>query len=242
MRDHGWKTSAVIPALSLAGALIFGSAALAQNVVRVGAPLPLTGPLSPEGVKQKEGYDLWAETANAKGGITVGGKTYKVEIVYVDYASNTPRAVQAAERLITDDKVNFLFSPFGSGAAKAASNVSEKYGIPTIAATASSAQVYDQGYKYLFGTFTPNDTLTEPLADIVRQARRQREAGRHPGPQRPVPAGDRRGDAEVGEEAQSRRRHVREIFHRHHGPRVGASRRCAPPSPTGSSRPATSTT
>ena len=110
-------------ALSLAAALILGSAALAQNAVRVGAPLPLTGPLSPEGVKQKEGYDLWAETANAKGGITVGGKTYKVEIVYVDYASNTPRAVQAAERLINDDKVNFLFSPFGSGAAKAASNV-----------------------------------------------------------------------------------------------------------------------
>ena len=167
MRDHGWKTSAVVPALSLAGALIFGSAAFAQNVVRVGAPLPLTGPLSPEGVKQQRGNDLWAETANAKGGIKVGGKTYKVEIVYVDYASNTPRAVQSAERLITEDKVNFLFSPFGSGAAKAASSVSEKYGIPTIAATASSAQVYDQGYKYLFGTFTPNETLTEPLADIV---------------------------------------------------------------------------
>ena len=53
------------------------------------------------------------------------------------------------------------------------------------------------------------------------QARRQREAGRHSRPQRPVPAGDRRGDAEVGEEAQSRRRDVREIFHRHHGPRIG---------------------
>jgi branched-chain amino acid transport system substrate-binding protein len=93
----------------------------------------------------------------------------KVEIVYTDYQSNTPRAVQATERLITQDKVNFLFSPFGSGAAKAASTVSEKYQVPTIAATASSAQVYDQGYKYLFGTFTPNETLTEPLSDIVRQ-------------------------------------------------------------------------
>jgi branched-chain amino acid transport system substrate-binding protein len=161
------KPFVVISAFSLAPALLPGSAALAQNSVRVGAPLPLTGPLSPEGIKQKEGYDLWAETANAKGGIKAGGKTYKVEIVYVDYASNTPRAVQAAERLITDDKVNLLFSPFGSGATKAASNVSEKYGMPSIAATASSAQVYDQGYKYLFGTFTPNDTLTEPLADIV---------------------------------------------------------------------------
>ena len=69
--------------------------------------------------------------------------------------------------MITDDKVSLLFSPFGSGATKAASGVSEKYGIPTVAATASSAQVYDQGYKYLFGTFTPNDTLTEPLANIV---------------------------------------------------------------------------
>jgi branched-chain amino acid transport system substrate-binding protein len=161
-----FKAFALLPALSLAAALVSGGA-FGQDVVRVGAPLPLTGPLSPEGIKQKEGYDLWAQTANAKGGVKAGGKSYKVEIVYVDYASNTPRAVQAAERLITDDKVNFLFSPFGSGATKAASNVSEKYGIPTIAATASSAQVYDQGYKYLFGTFTPNDTLTEPLADIV---------------------------------------------------------------------------
>jgi branched-chain amino acid transport system substrate-binding protein len=145
------------------------SVAASQDMIRVGAPLPLTGPLSPEGVKQKQGYELWAEAANAKGGINAGGKTYKIEIVYVDYASNTPRAVQTAERLISDEKVNFLFSPFGSGAAKAASGVSEKYGIPTIAATASSEQVYDQGYKYLFGTFTPNGTLTEPLANIVTQ-------------------------------------------------------------------------
>jgi branched-chain amino acid transport system substrate-binding protein len=145
-----------------------GSAVAADaDVIKFGAPLPLTGALSPEATKQRHGYDLWAETANAKGGIKAGGKSYKVEIVYTDYASNTPRAVQSAERLITDDKVNFLFAAFGSGAAKAASSVSEKYGVPTIAAAASSVQVYDQGYKYLFGTFTPNDTLTEPLADIV---------------------------------------------------------------------------
>jgi branched-chain amino acid transport system substrate-binding protein len=167
MIGEEFKPFPLLCALSLGAALLPGSVAVAQNSVRVGAPLPLTGPLSPEGIKQKEGYDLWAETANAKGGIKVGGKALKVDIVYVDYASNTPRAVQAAERLITDDKVNLLLSPFGSGATKAASNVSEKYGMPTIAATASSAQVYDQGYKYLFGTFTPNDTLTEPLADIV---------------------------------------------------------------------------
>ena len=154
-----------LAALTIAG--VAPQQSVAQDVIRIGAPLPLTGPLSPEGTKQKQGYDLWAEVANSKGGVKAGGKSYKVEIVYVDYASNTPRAVQTAERLITEDKVNFLFSPFGSGATKAASGVSEKYGIPTVAATASSEQVYDQGYKYLFGTFTPNDTLTEPLSTIV---------------------------------------------------------------------------
>ena len=144
------------------------SAALAQDVIKFGAPLPLTGPLAPEAVKQQQGYDLWAEQANKAGGISVGGKKYKVEIVYADYQSNTPRAVQATEQMITQDNVNFLFGPFGSGAAKAGSSVSEKYKVPTIAATASSVQVYDQGYKYLFGTFTPNDTLTTPLTEIVK--------------------------------------------------------------------------
>lgn len=142
--------------------------AAAEDVIRFGAPLPLTGPLAPEAIKQQQGYDLWAEQANKAGGIAVGEKKYKVVIVYADYQSNTPRAVQTTEQMITQDNVNFLFAPFGSGATKAASSVSEKYKVPTVAATASSAQVYDQGYKYLFGTFTPNDTLTTPLTEIVK--------------------------------------------------------------------------
>jgi branched-chain amino acid transport system substrate-binding protein len=154
--------------LAVAGGGISASAASAADVIRFGAPLPITGPLAPEAVKQQQGYDWWAEQANKAGGITVGGKKYKVEIVYADYQSNTPRAVQATEQMITQDNVNFLFGAFGSGAAKAASTVSEKYKVPTLAATASSSQVYDQGYKYLFGTFTPNDTLTTPLTQIVK--------------------------------------------------------------------------
>ena len=38
----------------------------------------------------------------------IGAKRAKVEIVYVDYQSNTPRAVQATEKLITQDKVVLL--------------------------------------------------------------------------------------------------------------------------------------
>ncbi|WP_425993248.1 amino acid ABC transporter substrate-binding protein [Afipia sp. DC4300-2b1] len=166
--SRGLNSFLVVAALVVAALGLSASVVSAQDVIRFGAPLPLTGPLAPEAIKQQQGYDLWAEQANKAGGISVGGKKYKVEIVYADYQSNTPRAVQTTEQMITQNNVNFLFGPFGSGAAKAGSSVSEKYKVPTIAATASSSQVYDQGYKYLFGTFTPNDTLTTPLTQMVK--------------------------------------------------------------------------
>jgi branched-chain amino acid transport system substrate-binding protein len=151
-----------------AGVLAAPLVARAQApVLRVGAPLPITGGLAPEGAKQRHGYDLWMETVNAAGGIEVGGQRVKVEIVYADYQSNTPAAVQLAERLISQDKCSVLFGPLGSGATKASSSVAERYKVPLVAPTASSKEVYDQNYRFLFGTFTPNDTLTEPLADLV---------------------------------------------------------------------------
>ncbi len=57
----------------------------------------------------------------------------------------------------------------GSAAAKAVSAVTEKYQVPMIAPSASSAEVFTAGYKYLFGTFTPNSTLTEPLSEIAKE-------------------------------------------------------------------------
>jgi branched-chain amino acid transport system substrate-binding protein len=148
-----------------------GNVALgAESTIRIGAPLPITGPLSPEGQKLKQGYDLWAEQVNKAGGISVGEEKRKVELLYYDYESNTPKAVQLAEKLVTDDKVDFMFAPFGSGATKAASSVAEKYGVPMLASTASAVEVYDQGYKNLFGVFTANDTLTEPISELVSKS------------------------------------------------------------------------
>lgn len=159
--------------------LLTGSAAVAAGLaapsivsaqateLRIGAPLPLTGGLAPEGVKQKRGYDIWAREVEKAGGLKVGGRRVPVRIVYSDYQSATPRGVQATELLITQEKTQCVFGPFGSGAAKAGSTVAERHKIPMVAASASSVEVYDQGYKYLFGTFTPNGTLIAPLAAMI---------------------------------------------------------------------------
>ena len=43
---------------------------------------------------------------NSMGGVKVGGKTYKFEIIYYDDESNPKRAAQLAERLINKIKLN----------------------------------------------------------------------------------------------------------------------------------------
>jgi branched-chain amino acid transport system substrate-binding protein len=161
------RRAALAGAASLAAPLV-ATRAHADGALRIGAPLPITGGLAPDGAKQQRGYELWAEAVNAAGGLPVGPARLKVELVTADYQSSTPRAVQLAERLISQDGCSVLFGPLGSGATKASSSVAERYGVPLIAPSASSKEVYDQGYKFLFGTFTPNQTLTEPLSDIVR--------------------------------------------------------------------------
>jgi branched-chain amino acid transport system substrate-binding protein len=161
--SFGRSLSAVAAAIVLQVSIVH-----AQDSLRIGAPLPLTGALAPEGAKLKQGYELWQEKVNATGGIKAGEKKLKIELVYYDYQSTTPKAVQLAEKLITDDKVDFLFSPFGSGAAKAVSAVAEKAGVPLLASSASSAEVFDQGYKNLFGLYTDNSTLSEPIADLIK--------------------------------------------------------------------------
>lgn len=138
-----------------------------EKVIRFGAALPLTGALSTEGEKHQHGYDLWKDQVNEKGGIEINGEKYKVEIKYYDYQSDTATAVKLAEKAITEDNIKLLFGPFGSGVAKAVSAVTEKYQVPMIAPSASAEDVYSEGYKYIFGTFTPDKTLTEPMADLA---------------------------------------------------------------------------
>jgi branched-chain amino acid transport system substrate-binding protein len=151
---------------TLAAGLWASTAAYAQEVIRIGAPLALTGGLADEGKKQQVAYDMWLKRVNAAGGINVGGKKMKVEIISYDYQTDPKSAQQIAERLITQDKVDFLTAPFGSGHTKIVAGVAERYGVPVMASVASSESVYDQGYKYLFGTLAPNGGIVQNMATM----------------------------------------------------------------------------
>ncbi|MCW2239405.1 amino acid ABC transporter substrate-binding protein [Azospirillum canadense] len=155
--------TAIAAAAALACGVLSWSPATAQDrTVRIGAPLALTGALADEGKKQAAAYDLWLERINAAGGIDVGGKKMKVDLVTYDYQTDGKRAQQLAEKLITDDKVDFMTAPFGSGHTKIVAAVAERYGVPIIA-VASSEPVHDQGFKNLFGTLAPSVSLVDTM-------------------------------------------------------------------------------
>lgn len=152
-----------------AAALGLAAAPALADVIKIGAPLALTGGLADEGKKQKIAYDMWLERVNAAGGIQVGDKKMPVELVVYDYQTDGKRAGQLTEKLITADEVNFITAPFGSGHTKIAAGVAERYGIPIMASVASSVSVYDQGFENLFGTLAPNTGLTENMMKLFKE-------------------------------------------------------------------------
>jgi len=151
------------PWIAAASLLAPGSSApaAAADPIRIGAPLSLTGTLADEGAKEQQGLDMCIDAVNAKGGVKAGGEQRKVEAVKYDYQSETSRAVQIVQRLLTVDKVDFLFAPYGSGDTKATAVLSERYNIPMIATSASSEAVFDQKQRNLFGILFPSHAMAE---------------------------------------------------------------------------------
>ena len=158
----------IVSAAAIAAIAASVSAATAQDVIKIGAPLALTGALADEGKKQDVVWNMWLEKVNAAGGLTVGGKKMKVQLVKYDYQTDGTRAGQLAEKLITDDKVHFLLSPFGSGHTKIVATVAERYQTPIIACASSSESVFDQTLKNLFGTLSPNGGMTDAMVKYFK--------------------------------------------------------------------------
>lgn len=141
-----------------------------QDTITFGAALSLTGRVSTEGRLVKEGYDFYVRHINQRGGIRVGGKTYKVAIKYYDDQSDANTSVKLYERLVNEDGITLLLGPYSSGITQAASAVAEKYRVPMVAAHAAASSIYERGFKYLFATLTPVDQYTSNMIRMATEA------------------------------------------------------------------------
>ena len=133
----------------------------------LGAAVSLTGKYSTNGEHTKNGYNFAAERINSMGGIKVGGKTYKFDIIYYDDESNSGRAAQLAERLIKQDGVQYMLGPYSSGLTKAIAPVTEENKIPMVEANGASRSLFTKGYKYLFAVLSAANQYLEVAIDLA---------------------------------------------------------------------------
>jgi branched-chain amino acid transport system substrate-binding protein len=77
---------------------------------------------------------------NDAGGINVGGKKMKIEVIEYDDRSNSEEMIKAVERLATQDKVDFILPPWSTGMNLAAAPILNKLGYPHLAVTANTNQ------------------------------------------------------------------------------------------------------
>lgn len=144
-----------------------GSAAAettAENAIRIGVSLPLTGRFNEPGTAAKQGYEAWADITNANGGLL----DRPVALTILDNASDQDTAVSQYERLITVDQVDLVMGPFSSFLVIPTSEVAARYGYAFVEPAGGSDEVFDRGLNNIFfAQPAPSEKQADPFVDYI---------------------------------------------------------------------------
>ncbi len=125
--------------------------AYADNIIRIGVSLGLTGKYAAITRLQEEGYRLWERDVNKRGGIL--GK--KVRLIIKDDEGDPEKSVSIYRGFFKNKEVDLVFAPYQSDIAYVATQVIEQYGYPTIVSGASDDRIWQRGFKNIFGLYSP---------------------------------------------------------------------------------------
>ena len=114
--------------------------------IEIGASLPLTGEFSEPGKAAQQGYRVWEEMTNDKGGLL--GRP--VKFIVRDDASDQNTVVADYTSLISRQKVDLLAGTFSSLLNIPASTVAERNRMLYVEPAGGAPEIFDRGYKYLF--------------------------------------------------------------------------------------------
>lgn len=145
------------------------SAKVIGDTIVFGVAISETGKYSTNGKHTKNGYELAKKRINGRGGISVAGKLYKIDIQYYDDESTPARGAQLAERLIKQDGIKFMLGPYSSGLTKAIAPVTEQYKIPHVQGNGAARSLFNQGYRYLFATLSTSDYYLRDAINLAAE-------------------------------------------------------------------------
>jgi branched-chain amino acid transport system substrate-binding protein len=151
----------ILTAAALAAALGTGAQAAAQQTVKIGILLPLSGNAASAGQQSKAAIELAAEIINSShpgmASLPLGAgaglpnlKGAKIELVIADNQGNPSVGQSQALRLIQQEKVVALQGAYQSSVTFAATAVAERYGVPWVVGDSVAGNITERGFKFVF--------------------------------------------------------------------------------------------
>ncbi|MBZ9772580.1 ABC transporter substrate-binding protein [Mesorhizobium sp. CO1-1-8] len=120
--------------------------AFAEDTIKIGVNMPLTGPVAASGNYIADGARIAADRVNAAGGVL----GQKLELVIEDSKGNPTEAAAAAEKLITRDQVPVMMGAWSSTFTLAVMPKLMEYGVPMLVETSSSEKITKSGNPWVF--------------------------------------------------------------------------------------------
>ena len=134
----------------------------AQEPIRIGVLLPVTGPFAKNGLENWEAMQIARDMINERGG--VNGR--KVEFLLGD-ATSPNAAISETERLITRDGIKITTGSFASPLAIAVSQAAERHGVFHWETTGAAEVITRRGFKHTFQVGAPARKYGQAAVDFA---------------------------------------------------------------------------
>jgi branched-chain amino acid transport system substrate-binding protein len=164
MRNPARTLARFLVGLALVVAPFVAGAAEGAPPIKIGMAISESGEFEDVTEAQLRGLQMWADDVNSRGALL--GR--RVELIHRDDESRADRAATVYERLISQDGVDLLVSPYSSTLTMAASEVAERHGVPMIS-VASAPDLWKRGFKNLYGLYSPADHNMDPVLALARE-------------------------------------------------------------------------
>ena len=144
--------------------------AVKADTIKIGASAPKTGPLAGGStVTFWPNVKLWVKQVNDSGGIKLKSGKAKIQLIEYDDRTNPGEAIKNIQRLATQDKVDFILAPYGTGFNLATAPIFAKFNYPLITHTAITDKVeaLTKRYSNIFFTLGTTTDFAGSVAQIL---------------------------------------------------------------------------
>ena len=164
------KYKLTVVSIVAAGLFLSFFPAVNADTIKIGASAPKTGPLAGGStVTFWPNVKLWVKQVNDSGGIRLKSGKAKIELIEYDDRTNPGEAIKNIQRLATQDKVDFILAPYGTGFNLATAPIFAKFNYPLITHTAITDKVeaLTKRYSNIFFTLGTTTDFAGSVATVL---------------------------------------------------------------------------